>query len=194
MKQIIFLLFIFLNYSNLVAQETKEGIYLTASDFINHKISFTPIEGQKYKIRLNEFWNNPFIKIIIGDSTYKIKKDSIFGYRDKDTIVHRFYDGNTYTVLNPNETILLYSKTTFSAFKTSQTIVNYYFSKAANTEVIPLTKWNLKHAFPTDSIFHELLDMEFSSDSNLIFYDSFYKIYKINRLFQVSKQIILKIK
>lgn len=192
MKQIIFLLFIFLNCSNLVAQETKQGIYLTASDFKNNKLSFTSIVGQKYKIRLNEFWNNPCVKIIIGDSTYKVKKDSIFGYRDKDTIVHRFYGGNTYTLLNPNETILLYSKTTFNAYKTSQTIVNYYFSKAANTEVIPLTKWNLKHAFPIDSIFHELLDMEFNSDSNLIFYDSFYKMYKLNRLFQFSKQINIK--
>lgn len=191
MKRVSVIICLSLFLTASFAQSTTQGIYLSGSDFSNNKASFTPVQGKKYNLHLNEIFYKPLVKIIIGDSTYTVNKDSVFGYRDNENNVYRFSEKNIYKVMNPKENILLYSRTFLGGYKNSQTIVKYYFSANANSAVQLLTKWNLKNAFPTDSAFHELLDMEFSSDNDLLNYDSFYKMYKVNRVFQFSQQLNL---
>ncbi len=173
-------------------QSTAQGIYLSVDDFDSSKISFVPVEGKKYKMILHETFYTPIIKIVIGDSTYTFSKDSVFGYRDKENVVHRYYRGHTYSLLNPGEGILLYSRTFLGGYKSSQTIVAYYFSVGASTPPQRLTKWNLKKVFPADASFHELLDLYFRNDADLLGYDSFYKMYKLNRVLQFSQQALSK--
>ncbi len=49
---------------------------------------------------------------------------------------------------------------------------NYYFSSSASSEVKELTLTNLKKAFPDNHKFHDALDAEFKSDSELALYDT----------------------
>jgi hypothetical protein len=191
MKKLLILVCMSLFLSNSYAQTKLPGIYLTASDFSRNKLSLSAVDGKKYKLKLNKTFYKPTVKIIIGDSTFTVNKDSVFGYRDADNIIYRFSNKGIYKVINPKEDILLYSRNFLGGYKNSQTVVKYYFSANANSMVQPLTKWNLKNAFPRDSIFHELLDMYFSYDNDLTDYDSFYNLYKINRLFQFSQQLTI---
>jgi len=46
-----------------------------------------------------------------------------------------------------------------------------------------LTKLNLKKAFPNDHAFHDALDAQFKEDKELINYDEFHKMYKVNRVY-----------
>ena len=140
----------------------------------------------KYKLRVDNLFNESIVKVFIGDSTFKFLKDSIFGYRD-DNVNYRFYNKKNYRILNPKEGILLYSITTIVNPKGNQTAINYYFSVAASSAIYPLTKLNLKRAFSNDSDFHELIDMYFNTDSDLLAYDSFYNQYKINRIYQIKQ-------
>lgn len=165
----------------------KTGIYLTYSDFDSARIAFVKKGNLKYKLRVDNLFNESIVKVVIGDSTFKFLKDSIFGYRDDGNVNYRFYNKKTYRIINPKEGILLYSITTIVNPKGNQTATNYYFSVTASSAIYPFTKLNLKRAFPNDSNFHELIDMYFNTDSDLLAYDSFYNQYKINRIYQIKQ-------
>lgn len=167
----------------------KTGIYLTYSDFDSARIAFVKKGNLKYKLRVDNLFNESIVKIIIGDSTFKFLKDSIFGYRDDDNVNYRFFNKKTFRILNPKEDILIYSITTVVNPKGNQTAINYYFSVTASSAIYPLTKLNLKRAFTDDSNFHELIDMYFNSDSDLLAYDSFHNQFKINRIYQIKQSL-----
>jgi hypothetical protein len=59
----------------------------------------------------------------------------------------------------------------------------YYFSANADGAVMPLTLHNLKTAFRTHRDFHDLLDLQFRHDRDLLRYDPFYKEYKVKAVF-----------
>jgi len=176
---------LFLTFS-LTAQTNLQGIYLLESDFVNHKISYSPVEGKKYKFHLNEFANSLFINIVICDSTFKFYKDSVFGYRNKEGICFRFYQKNSYEIISLTQEIVLYKQVIKSGLKNSEYYTNYYFSVNTNSPLQPLSKWNLKNAFFTNNEFHELLDMYFNNDSDLCKYDNFYQTYKLNTVLKKS--------
>ena len=95
---------------------------------------------------------------------------------------------NRYTVLNPGETITIY-KYYHSAHPpkaAEQFPVKYYFSEQSSDVLQELTKTNLKKTYPSNHAFHDALDANFIADKDLIAYDDFHKIYKINRLYQNS--------
>lgn len=177
------LLILFLRSTLIFSQrEISSGVYLTAFDFSVNKLSFCKVKGVKYRFRSNSFFNTPFIKIRIGDSIYKINKDSIYGYQTKSKKAFRFYNKKEYEIINPKEKIFIYKKTSFSGNKNSR-ITDYYFSIKANSEVFSLNKFNLKNEFPTDTLFHEKLDLYFKNDESLTEYDCFYNAYKLSRIF-----------
>jgi len=93
-----------------------------------------------------------------------------------------------YTLLNPGEKITIY-KYYHSAHppKAAEKFpVKYYFVAPASENLQDLTLTNLKKAFPENHSFHDALDANFKEDKELINYDDFHKIYKINRLYQNS--------
>ncbi len=190
-NKFVILIVSFLIGSNaLIAQNSAQGIFMTAYDFRMNKISYPPIKDHKYKLQLNDVFYKSTIKIEIGDEKYEVNKNSIFGYRDAKNAVYRFVGAYIFKVINPTENILLYCKNDFGGYKNLETTTKYYFSQNDSSAILPLAKWDLNNAFKNDSTFHELLDIEFSNDAELIKYDSFYKMYKINRLFQFSHQLI----
>jgi len=194
MKKLAFLLLLGFTFSNtkIIAQTTSPGIYLTAEDFKNNHLSFTPQQGKKYQLHLNEWFNKKTLNITIGDSTYQFSKEKLYGYCNRDKQICRYYNNSVYQIINPKETILLYSKTPMGGYKNAQTIMHYYFSKDESAEIIPLTKWNLKKVFPNDSVFHEFLDMRFSADQDLIGYDQFAQQTQLNHLFRIAQQVTSK--
>src|SRR5271157_2356313 len=187
MKKIIliFPLLLFSIGTELTAQKINEGVYLTAKDFTNSKISFVNDQlNNKYKVRLNETFNSPKITIIKGDSVIKLNKESVFGYRDKKNNCYRFYNKAEYQIINPSEKILLYSKSELEGgFRSTHKVTHYFFSENANSPIYALTKWNLKAVFYKEVSFLELLDVYFESDNQLTAYDSINKIYTLNRVY-----------
>lgn len=181
---VIILLLSFSLNNFLFAQ--KEGIYLTNNAYDSCNISFSKKGNERYKFKLNEFFNSNTIKIIIGDSSFHLCKDSIWGYRDDENISYRLYNKKAYQIINPQEPILLYSTVTLVNSKGNQTTTNYFFSTSSGSAIFPLTKLNLKRAYPSYSNFHELIDMYFDNDLELTSYDTFYKIYKISRIYQLK--------
>ena len=90
-----------------------------------------------------------------------------------------------YTVLNPTEPIVIYKyqHLTHSPKEAEKYKPVYFFTTKPSDVLQPLTKDNLKKAFPENHPFHDALDAQFDSDNNLSDYDSFHKMYKIDHIY-----------
>jgi hypothetical protein len=171
----------------LVASAQSSGVYLSAVDFAAGKLAFEiNCSTEKHKIKLNEFMNKDFITVVHDKKSHNLYKKDIFGYKDCNDMTYRFVGSSHYVILNPAEKILLY-KHTIEASKNQKAAIHYYFSFSGSGEVQNLTLTNLKKAFPDNHKFHDALDAEFKSDDELATYDSFHKVYKVNRLYSNSQ-------
>jgi len=181
--------FLFSFTTGLIAQKESEGVYLSADNFRNGKISFANERpDKKYQLRLNDFFNASSIKIITGVSVITLAKDSIFGFRDKNGKSYRFFRKTAFEILNPSEKILLYSNTSeIGSPRNRNPVTYYYFSQAAGSPIYPLTRHYLRMVFSNDFHFVELLNVYFHFDNELTAYDSLNKIYFLNRIYKESK-------
>jgi hypothetical protein len=177
-----------------VGQKNSEGVFLTAKDFTNCKISFSQsLTDRKYKFHLYDVSFRTPIKIVIGDNVIKLDKDSIFGYRDKKNVCYRFYNKVIYKILNPDEKILLYSTTSIKDEpKNIHRITNYFFSRNADCPLYPLSKWNLKTVFCKNINFNALLDVYFPDDKDLTAFYNAEKTHLLNRVYEMCEQPLCK--
>lgn len=93
-----------------------------------------------------------------------------------------------YTNMNPGEQINIYKYVhpSHSPKEAEKYAPKYFFVTKSSDALQELTKENLKKAFPDSHPFHDALDENFKEDKELINYDSFHKMYKINRIYQAT--------
>ena len=186
MKTRLFLSSIF-SLTTLFVFAQNSGVYLSASDFASGKLTYEiNCATEQHKIKLNEFLNKDYITVVHNKQPHNLQKKEIFGYKDCDDLSYRFTGDNHYVILNPTEEILLY-KHTIAGSKNQEAAIHYYFSLSSKGEVQTLTLANLKNAVPNNLKFHDALDAEFKTDGQLASYDSFHKMYKVNRLYRSNK-------
>ncbi|HTI10304.1 MAG TPA: hypothetical protein VL832_17170 [Puia sp.] len=176
---------------NVSAQKDSSGIYKSASDFQQRKLSYAiNYKTEKHKIKNNILFHESEIKVVHAGHTYTMDKSSTYGYKDTQGEVFRFVGKKEFKVLNPGESLMLYAyKHPASATKGNfHYVLDYFFSTDAASTPQALTKENLKSAFPDDHKFHDALDATFKSDEGLASYDSFHKMYKVNHLLQMSEK------
>ena len=183
MKNILIVLIVALSIG---AKAQTSGVYLSATDFDSGKLTYAiDCAKEKHKIKLHEFLGKDYITVIHEKQPHDLKKKEIFGYRDCDGAIYRLGIDKHYQVINPKEKILLY-RIEVPGSKNQSAVITYYFSNSADNEIQNLSLTNLKKAFPNNHKFHDALDTEFGSNGNLASYDSFHKVYKINRLYSNS--------
>ena len=93
-----------------------------------------------------------------------------------------------YTNMNPGEQINIYKyvHAAHSPKEAEKYAPKYFFVTKSSDALQELTKENLKKAFPDSHTFHDALDDNFKEDKELINYDNFHKMYKINRIYQAT--------
>ena len=89
-----------------------------------------------------------------------------------------------YTVLNAKESIVIYKYQHLghSPKEAEKYTPKYFFTTGSSNVLQPLTRSNLKKAFPSNHPFHDALDATFKDDKELISYDDFHKMFKVNWL------------
>ena len=89
-----------------------------------------------------------------------------------------------YTVLNAKESIVIYKYQHLghSPKDAEKYTPTYFFTTGSYDVLQELTKLNLKKAFPANHPFHDALDATFKDDKELISYDDFHKMFKVNWL------------
>jgi len=97
-----------------------------------------------------------------------------------------------YTIINPGEPITIYKyvHASHSPKEADKYAPKYFFTTGSSDVLQELTKMNLKKTFPNDHEFHDALDVNFREDKDLVNYDDFHKMYKLNRVYNntVKKQ------
>jgi hypothetical protein len=174
---------------NASAQKDSSGIYKTATDFSSKKLSLAiNCKTESHKIKINDIFSQEKITVVHDGKSYDFKKSDIYGYKLCNGETFRFSGNRDYQVMNPDEVILLYKVEVMQTKAQAPKVYTYYFSKHAASPLQELTKANLKAAFPTNHKFHDGLDADFKSDSELTAYDSFHKMYKVNHILMMSEK------
>ena len=177
---------------NATAQKDSSGIYQTADDFRNHKLSYAiNYKTEKHKINDYLLFDATQVKVKHHGTTYALDKSTTYGYKSTAGEVFRFVGNESYEILNPNEDLLLYLHTNPVDLKVNPTKKfdeHYYFSKDAASSPVDLTIDNLKKVFRENSKFIASIDKYFKKDEQLPSYDEKRKTYTLNRLLQFSRQ------
>ena len=168
------------------AQQNQSGVYLSQSDFENNKLSYASNAASgTNKIRFNEFFDRPFITVNHNGKKEQLFKDDIFAYKNKDNVV-RTWNFTSYNFAEKGAIWIYFKDINVSKGKGVKKERKYFYSTSGNGEIIPLTINNLKRSFPDKHLFHDFLDAQFRRDSELSWYDSFEKKYKVNHLLETT--------
>lgn len=163
---IFFLLLVFHAHS----QMDSSGVYLTPTDFSNKTLSYAKhCKNEKNNIYFNHFADAPNLTVYEGSEKIKLRKTEIYGARLCSGVTYRFINNVAYEVLNPEQNLLMYKLERTSAPK-YPIPTKYFFSKGPRGTLIPLTKKNLKNAFPDNRKLHHDLKKDNNSGKNLLEY------------------------
>jgi len=159
------------------------GIYLSAEDYRNGTLTYRQADPlQKYKIRADQPGKQSKVKVIRGDETINLDKSSLYGFRDGKNRLYRVFNKSNFRILS-SDSLMLYSREeTVANGKERLRKTNYYFSDGPDGRLVKLTMDNLKQVYRQNRAFHDLLDMHFSSDRDLMRYDKLYSQYKVEYL------------
>lgn len=164
-----------------VMAQNGNGIYMTQQDYT------AKTAVSKDKIQAEPLFQHSKFKAVKDGETKTFNKNEVFGYRENGQD-YRFVNNGAYKILD-NDQFLLYSRFEHIKNGKEQTReTRYYFSVEPGSKLMPLTKANLKQAFPENKSFHDLLDLQFRSDKELTAYDSFHKQYKVKSLYNTAQR------
>ena len=140
------------------SDKTSSGIYLTADDFTNGKLTY-------------------------DNKGTKLSKRSVYGFRDSRGRSYRYVEDKAYEIREVGP-LYIYKRDRFVRKGAAEPA--YFFSVSPTQPVVPLTRANLKNAFPEDRRFQDFLDMTFRNDSDLTRFDKPQGTYAVNRLFHAT--------
>lgn len=168
--------------------KAQSGIYMTADDFEKGHLAYREQPQMRHAIRTDIPLNNSIVKVVNGNESVKLIKVDIFGYRNRRNEDFRFYDDIKYRILDASHIYLYSREVNVVRGKAKSRVTKYYFSRNGEAPVMELTMNNVKRAFPENRQFHDLIDLQFRSDSELLKYDAFHKEYKLQRLLEISSK------
>lgn len=165
------------------AQTDSVGIYLTAHDYVQGKLSYKA----SCLTNNNKKLGRSYVAALKKQEQYHLEKSTWFGFHDCISGDHRFYKKYKYRILHYSEELCLYSKEILQPKgKFVETETRYYFSRKIDGLIAPLEIKILKKAFPENEKFHDLLDEEFGNDSNLIHFDKVTRRYQLIEVYELS--------
>ena len=172
-----------------VAPQKMSGVYLTADDYKNGRLSFEGDCGSKaHKLELHDVFHKPYIHVTHETDKRRFAKSDLFGFRACDGHDYRFASNLEHRILEMRELYIYAREVYVSHGRGRHTVRVYFFSEGADGPVLALTSADLKKAFPDNHKFHEALDAAFGAKQKLSEYDETHKMFKVNRLLIASHQ------
>jgi hypothetical protein len=166
-----------------VPVQKTSGVYLTAADYKNGRLSFEGDCGSKsHKLELHDVLHKSYIHVTHGTEKHRYAKSELFGFRACDGWDYRFALNLEYQILEAKELYIYAHEVSVSHGRGTHTVRGYFFSAGPDNPVLALKLENLKRAFPDNHKFHEALDAAFGAGQGLAEYDEFHKMFKVNRL------------
>ncbi|TWR27794.1 hypothetical protein FPZ42_00850 [Mucilaginibacter achroorhodeus] len=167
--------------STKVKAQSTSGIYLSADDFVNHKLSYTT-EAETHHIRFNGLFDWSTIKIDENGKPVHLRKNEIFGYRLNGTD-YRFFKNTAYKIIADKGIYLYAAYQLEPGTRGMKRVEDFYFSQKPDTTIRPLTMTNLETCFQNDTQFLYALEGFFRSDKQLADYDNKLHEYKLEYIY-----------
>ena len=170
----------------------KSGLYLTPGDFETGQLSNVimcqsasrPIAREAFSRSSDVVWPREA-------ESARYAKSELFGFRACDGTEVRFFKAANYRVIRAPPLYLYEHEHRESMGKSgSRLVLDHGFSTTAADSVRPLTLDALKRAYPTEHRFHDVLDLAFHNDEELVRYDDFHHEYRVARLLRQSREAL----
>lgn len=161
---------------------SQAGLYKSADDYLTGKLEHEKQDFEKHKLRTDLLFNKYVVKVVENGEAHKYFKWDIYGYKNKKNQSFRFFNEKSYRIVDTTSFVMYAREENIVRGKEKTRETKYYFSKNAESRIVPLTIRNLKMAYPNRD-FHDMLDVHFRSNKELIRYDAFHNEYKLKRIF-----------
>jgi len=165
-----------------LAKAQKTGLYLTAEDFLNHKISYESDGSNGTRIQLRGAFESSRVVVIQNGKKQPFSKNEIFGYRKGDQD-YRYFNNSAYRIIDTQGFFIYGYIKLVPAGKGSKQAEFFYFSSKPDGEIKPLTMDNLQTSFSKDTRFLYAVEGYFRTDNELTSYDTNLKEYKLKYLY-----------
>ncbi|MCK9219144.1 MAG: hypothetical protein M0P47_03725 [Bacteroidales bacterium] len=169
------------------SKTSKSGLYMTSDDFSKGKLTYeTNCLNNRNSIKNSDFDQRKTVRISYHDSTFKLAKSSIWGYRLCNGKEYRIFKNQEFEIID-RSSIIIYQKHYIRNMNprgnNSSHTISYFFSEKSDSPLKELNLSNLESSFPTNKKFHDLIDLYFKSDEELLIYDDYYKMYRVNHFY-----------
>ena len=172
-----------------VAPPRTSGVYLTAEEYKNGRLSFQGDCGSKaHKLELHDVLHKSYIHVTHETEKRRFAKSELFGFRACDGYDYRFASNLEHRILETRELYIYTREVYVSHGRGRHTVRAYFFSAGAEGPVLALTLENLKKAFPDNQRFRDALDAAFGAKQKLSEYDGPQKMFKVNQLLIASRE------
>lgn len=142
------------------------GIYSTAGDRTSGTLSLAiDCRSEDHRITSGFIGDRSAIKIVHNDKKIKYLKRDIYGYRDCHGNEYHFFDGRSYELINPGESLGIYRA---FEWKGKQRVTKFFFARNSDAGVTPLTVKNLRAAFADEPAFLKKLELFAGNDFQLV--------------------------
>lgn len=158
-------------------QQKADGIYASMNDYLTNHLQYA-----HSRVKLHS--QQSYLRIQWQQEQQELPRDSVFAVALSSGKTYRLVGHEYYQLLNKNEQLLLYKKKVMVSGKAFPNDTFRYYFSASNGPVRALTSWNLKQAFPQMASWPDKLDENFRQDADLMAYDSFHRMYKLEWLLQ----------
>ena len=172
-----------------MALPKTSGVYVTADDYKNGRLSFDGDCGSKaHRLELHDVLHKSYIHVTHEAEKRRFAKSDLFGFRACDGHDYRFASNLEHQILETRE-LYIYARDVYvSHGRGRHTTRGYFFSAGAEGPVLALTLQNLKKGFPNNQRFHDALDAAFGAKQKLSEYDEAHKMFKVNQMLIASRE------
>ena len=165
----------------------RTGLYMSAEDYKKDKLTYeSDCHNKAVKIRLHDMLgSSPKLTVIQDGKKTEHQKSEVFGFRDCDGKVYRFYNNSKYQVIDSGNVFIYRHEENVSAGKGFKVEKVYYFSTSADGNIMPLTMASLQNAYAGNDKFITMMS-DLQNNSGLFAYDHVHRRYMINTIYQES--------
>ena len=169
------------------AQSDSTGIYLTSKDFAQRRLSYaSSCDDQQHAVKLGSLFNQTIVTVNYKNEKLKLNKSELFGYRDCTKRVFRFYKDLEFRIISTVGIYIYFREEESGTGKNSEIADLFFFSVTIDSDLVPLTKDNLRVAYARNEKFLDMVDSNFNDDIELSIYDKTHKRYRLIRLYEES--------
>jgi hypothetical protein len=174
-KIIIFLL-AFVPYV-VLGQKSKTRILFNSADI--NKVATDTLNIKRIR---SSFWTDTVVVHLKGNRKLKLAPEKVWGYKDKDQTVYRYYNGEFIEVRQIDD-IIVYRKVRGAKPRTT----TFYISKTLDSEMLKLNSKNIKKLFADNPCFLNKIENEFKWYQDYSSFDKTNGTYKLVEYLKACK-------